>query len=228
MPVNEKCDKVHWQNKHRKVTVMGNIIVYNTTRKRVYYQGGEYMCTILRKIRNKTPYDLLAEYDVSQKPPVDISKLLENIGISTIAKDFSEIEHLMEADAGSILGAAFSNGNNLAIFYKKNESLHRKKFTIAHELAHCCLDCPNDESSHIEFRLGPCMNLSDEDIKKEERANVFAGQLLIPSAPLITYYDKMIVPSLTELAKIFDVSSSVMSARLDFLKLPYFKDDLSE
>ena len=73
----------------------------------------------------------------------------------------------MEADAGSILGAAFSNGNNLAIFYKKNESLHRKKFTIAHELAHCCLDCPNDESSHIEFRLGPCMNLSDEDIKKE-------------------------------------------------------------
>ena len=96
----------------------------------------------------------MAEYDVSQKPPVDISKLLENIGISTIAKDFSEIEHLMEADAGSILGAAFSNGNNLAIFYKKNESLHRKKFTIAHELAHCCLDCLMMKVPILSFGLG--------------------------------------------------------------------------
>lgn len=207
---------------------MSNVVFYHTMRKRLCCQGDEYMCTILRKIRNKSPYDLLSEYGISQTPPIDISKLLETIGISTIAKDFSEIEQLMEADSGSILGAAFSNGNNLAIFYKKDESLHRKKFTTAHELAHCCLDCPNDESSHIEFRLGPCMNLSDEDIKKEERANIFAGQLLIPSPPLIVYYEKMIVPSLTELAKIFDVSSSVMSARLDFLKLPYFKDDFSE
>lgn len=38
----------------------------------------------------------------------------------------------------------------------------------------------------------------------------------------------MIVPSLTELSKIFEVSTSVMAARLDFLKLPYFKDDFSE
>lgn len=207
---------------------MDNIISYSRLKQKKKSLGGDFMCTILKKIRNKNPYELLSEYDVPQTPPIDISKLLENIGISTIAKDFTEIEESIGAKSGSILGAAFSNGNDLAIFYKKDESLHRKKFTIAHELAHCCLDCPNDESSHIEFRLEASMKLSEDDIKKEKRANIFAGQLLVPKISLIDYYKKMIVPSLTELSKIFDVSTSVMSARLDLLRLPYFKDDFSE
>ena len=52
--------------------------------------------------------------------------------------------------------------------------------------------------------------------------------MLIPQNPLLTYYNKMIVPSLTELAKIFDVSTSVMSARLDYLRLAYYKDSFTE
>ncbi len=207
---------------------MNNIISYSLFREKYKCQGGDFMCTILSKIRNKTPYELLNEYNISLIPPIDISKLLENIGISTIAKDFSEIERELSQKQGYILGAAFSNGNDLAIFYKKSDSLHRKKFTIAHELAHCCLDCPNDESSHIEFRLEPYINLSKDDIEKEKKANIFAGQLLIPKISLFNYYKKMIIPSLTELSKIFEVSTSVMAARLDFLKLPYFKDDFSE
>lgn len=207
---------------------MDNIISYSRLKQKKKSLGGDFMCTILKKIRNKDPFELLSEYSVSLTPPIDISKLLESIGISTIAKDFTEIEESIGVKSGSILGAAFSNGNDLAIFYKKDESLHRKKFTIAHELAHCCLDCPNDESSHIEFRLEASMKLSEDEIKKEKRANIFAGQLLVPKISLIDYYKKMIVPSLTELSKIFDVSTSVMSARLDLLRLPYFKDDFSE
>lgn len=201
---------------------MNNIINYKPTYKRY---GGDHMCTILTKIRNKEPYELLSEYNISFDPPIEISKLLENIGISTIAKDFSEIEKLKGVPHGSILGAAFSNDNDLAIFYRKSDSLHRKKFTIAHELAHCCYDCPNDESSHIQYRTdnNELVKLSD-DVAKEKRANIFAGKLLIPKKTLITYCNKLIIPSLTELAKIFDVSVSVMMARLDYLKLPYYKD----
>ena len=80
----------------------------------------------------------------------------------------------------------------------------------------------------IKVRLEASMKLSEDEIKKEKRANIFAGQLLVPKISLIDYYKKMIVPSLTELSKIFDVSTSVMSARLDLLRLPYFKDDFSE
>lgn len=206
---------------------MNNIIEYKTAFKK--NKGGGVMCTILKKIRNKTPYELLDEYHISTVPPIEISKLMENIGISTIAKDFTEIENMMEVPVGSILGAAFSNGDNLAIFYKKSDSIHRKKFTIAHELAHCCLHCPTYESSHIEFRIEPFIEkISEEELNKEKQANVFAGKILIPKDSLMNHYEKMIVPSLTKLSEIFDVSTSVMAARLDYLNLPYYKDSFTE
>ncbi len=206
---------------------MGKIIQYSISFQKRNL-GGDYMCIILEKIRNKSPYELLDEYGISMTPPINISLLLDKIGISVIAKDFSEIEKMSESEPGSILGAAFSNNDDLAIFYKKSDHLHRKKFTIAHELAHCCLDCPKNESAHIEFRLEPFVNLSEKELEKERRANIFAGQLLIPKDILISYYDKMIIPSLTELSKIFEVSSSVMAARLDYLKKPYYKDSITE
>ena len=186
------------------------------------------MCTILEKIKNKRALELLQEYNIELKPPIDISTLLERIGISTIAKDFSEMEKRNEIPLGSIYGAAFSNGDNLAIFYKKSDSFHRKKFTVAHELAHCCLHCPDNVSTHVEYRLSPAFGLTEEDLKKEKIADIFAGQLLIPKDPLIKVYNEMLIPSLTSLAKIFDVSCSVMAARLDYLEMSYYKDSFSE
>lgn len=187
------------------------------------------MCTILKKIKDKNPYELLETYNIDMTPPINISELLDNIGISTISKDFSEIEQMADVKKGSVLGAAFSNEDNLTIFYKKSDSFHRKKFTIAHELAHCCLHCPSNESSHIEFRIEPfSTKLSEEDLDKEKEANIFAGQLLIPKEPLMKYYNKLVIPSLSKLSEIFDVSSSVMAARLDYLHLAYYKDCVTE
>lgn len=208
---------------------MGDVIGFNLIIQKKNHRGDKVMCTILKKLRDKTPYDLLKEYEISSTPPIDISKLMDNMGISTIAKDFTEIEKDTGVQIGSVLGAAFSNKDNLAIFYKKSDSLHRKKFTIAHELAHCCLHCPTDESSHIEFRLEPfAINLPEEELEKERQANIFAGQLLIPKDALLKHYEQMLIPSLTELAMIFDVSTSVMAARLDYLKMPYYKDSVTE
>lgn len=185
----------------------------------------DVMCATLKMIKRKTPQELLNEYNIDIKSPIDIAKLLNKIGISTIAQDFFDIEELMQKKKDSILGAAFSKEDNLAIFYKKSDTFRRKNFTIAHELAHCCLHCPNDTSSHIEFRIEPFIDeLSMEEFKKEREANIFAGEILIPEESLKIYYNKMLIPSLLALAKIFDVSTSVMAARLDYLQLPYYKD----
>lgn len=186
------------------------------------------MCMVLEKIRNKTPYELLEEYNIPLTPPIDIATLLERIGISSIAKDFSQIEDIAEVERGSILGAAFSSGEDLAIFYKSSDTYHRKKFTIAHELAHCCLHCPENVSDHVQYRLQPYFQLSKEELQREKEANIFAGHLLIPADVLLEYYNKMVIPSLTELAKIFDVSTSVMAARLDYLEMAYYKDSVTE
>lgn len=181
------------------------------------------MCEILKKIQFKTASNLLKEYGIKNEPPVNISLLLENIGISLIAKDFSEIERISGCEKDSILGAAISNNDNLAIFYRADDTYHRKVFTIAHELGHCCIHADNLKIEHIEYRT---INVMD---KHEIEANIFAGELLIPYSILKSVYDDFIIPSLKSLSKIFDVSTNVMAARLDYLNFGYYKDiDISE
>lgn len=205
---------------------MNNIICYSIITHKRKNQGGDFMCTILEKIRDMSASDLLKKFNIIPNPTVDVRKLLNNIGISALSLDFTDIEKRLNKPYGSILGAAISKGDNLAIFYRENDTFHRQKFTIAHELAHCCLHCPTNESSHIEYRIEPYQiyNNTEIDLKKENEANIFAGQLLIPKDILIEMYDKMIMPSLSVLSEIFDVSATVMAARLDYLKLGYYKD----
>lgn len=183
------------------------------------------MCTILEKIRGQAAIDLLVQYNIELVPPIDISLLLEQIGISLISKDFSELEKQCNIDSGSILGAAVSKGNNLAIFYRKQDTYNRKIFTIAHELGHCCRHADSLKINHVELRI----NSTTYDSKHEYEANVFAGELLIPEVVLLETYKQFLVPSLKFLSNLFCVSTNVMAARLDYLGLNYFKDiDITE
>lgn len=193
-----------------------NIIVFSMTKEK----SVKVMCTILEKIRGKSALELLSLYKIELSPPIDISLLVEQIGISLISKDFSEIEKKSNVDSGSILGAAVSKGNNLAIFYRKQDTYNRKKFTIAHELAHCCKHADNLKINHIELRTN-CENSED---KHEYEANVFAGELLIPENVLLEVYKQFLMPSLKYLSELFCVSTNVMAARLDYLGLNYYKD----
>lgn len=182
------------------------------------------MCKILKKIHNMGPDELLKQYDISTEPPIDITTLLKEIGIATIKKDFTEIEEVLGVKRGAILGAAFSNNDKLGIFYKESDSILSQKFTIAHELAHCCLHCCDFEAAHIEYRLNCGLDISYADEEKEREANIFAERLLIPKDKLEEIYNKMIIPSLKQLSVIFKVAPFVMAARLDNLDLPYYKD----
>lgn len=198
---------------------MRNIIDYATRKQTRKHNGGDFMCTILEKIKGKTPLELLNEYNIALTPPIDISLLLDNIGISVISKDFTYIEQQYGYGHGSILGAAFSNGDDLAIFYKKSDTYNRKIFTIAHELGHCCKHAESLKISHIELRTS-CNTENPHEIE----ANIFAGELLIPKPLLMEKYNEFIIPSLKTLSIIFGVSTNVMAARLDYLNLDYFKD----
>lgn len=182
-------------------------------------RSGVFMCKILENIKDKTAKELLEKYGVSPEPPVNLTKLLENAGISAKGIDFTEVENAAGYERGTILGAAISNGENLTVFYRKEDSENRKRFTIAHELAHCCLHSDNLKKNHIELR-----NSENKDSYREWAANIFAGELLIPEESLEKVYNDLLIPSLLTLAKIFGVSTNVMAARLDYLKKPYLKD----
>lgn len=186
-----------------------------------HYKGRRnvFMCKTLKMIQGKSPTQLLEMFNVKLEAPIDLNKLLKEMGVPSISVDFSEVEEKMGYNPGDIVGATLVNEDEIGIFFRTGCSENRRRFTIAHELAHCCLHTDDLKETHIELR-----QLSEQDKDKEYYANVFAGELLIPYSILKKYYDDMLVPSLSSLTEIFKVSSSVMAARLDYLNLSYYKD----
>lgn len=186
----------------------------------LFRRSGDTMCKILEKLRDKTPENLLKEYQISLVPPIDVSLLMQRIGIKEIPFDFTELEKIMKLKTGDVIGSVFAKGDELGIFYKASDSLNRQRFTIAHEIAHCCLDTDALKTKHIELRSS-----QTENMLKEYNANVFAGKLLIPKISLDKIHSKFLIsPPLSVISKIFEVSTTVMAARLDYLELKYIDD----
>lgn len=175
------------------------------------------MCKILREIGGLSALELLEKYDISLSPPIDIKRLIDNIGIRLIRYDFSNAERAGNYPLGSIIGAALSDGDNLDILYTNNQTLNRDRFTIAHELAHCCLHNDALEINHLELR-------TNDASPRERDANIFAGELLIPYSSLLPIYNQLLKPSLSVLAQIFQVSTNVMRECLKYLELNFVDD----
>ncbi len=186
------------------------------------FQNGsdKNMCMKMSELNGLTPDVILNRYWTRNDVPIDIAKILYNMDIKVSAFDFFEVEKDAKISYGDILGAVITKGDKAAIIYKKDESLNRRRFTLAHELAHCCLShITPTQKGHIEFRLAKkCTE------KREMEANVFAGELLIPemelSGVLKKFYDNTF-PSSKGLAQIFSVSIHVMEERLKYLRIPF-------
>lgn len=189
------------------------------------------MCTTLKLLSGETANTLVEKYGLADKLPVSLNGLLKSCDIGLYSTDFKELRKLPEIlqeekEKGEILGAVAVIDNKLNIFYRNTDSVHRQKFTIAHELAHCCLDNNSlVNEGHIEFRMEMSEILNKE---KEEKANLFAGQLLIPDKALKKFYEKIKIPDLNLLAEAFDVSVNVMRERLKKAELPFFENHDSE
>lgn len=183
------------------------------------------MCTSLRKIIGKSPEEILSITGQTTSIPVDISAILHKLEISEIEMDFTEMEQALFSqyeNTDSISGMVLFSEDNIGIFYNKKDGINRQRFTIAHELAHCCLNGNELEDNYIEFRQ---KIISDD--KREVAANTFAGRLLIPEQSLKKVYEQLTIPVVDSLAKIFLVSKSVMKERLKMLNMDYFDTELN-
>lgn len=182
---------------------------------------GGIMCVILEKMQGKSPEELLQTYGISLIPPINISLLLQRLNIREVPMDFSEIEDICKLSRGDVLGIIYAKSDSLTILYKATDTLNRKRFTLAHEIAHCCLHADSLKKTHIELR-----SAQTATTLKEINANIFAGALLIPKSSIERVHSQFIgVPDINDLAKIFNVSTTVMAARLKYLNLPFVGED---
>lgn len=139
-------------------------------------------------------------------PPIDPERIAEAEGIDVIYAEF-------EAPFNQNVSGFFDLGEN-RIVINKDISDNRITFTIAHELAH--------QQMHQEYMRSnnyipmPRNNSYSGDKPKEElEADTFAASLLVP-LKMLKKYEKY--ASVSELAKLFFVSESVIKKRLDVLR----------
>ncbi len=154
----------------------------------------------------------LAEYVLHENnitaPPIPISLIAKNYGLTTGEYDFKDYN-------SQVAGMIDLNKNIIA--FNKNDSVQRQAFTIAHELAHYLLHKEHINSEDgIDILFRKPLGKPDPDWKEQE-ANCFAANLLVPETWLKEYIKKGY--SDTELAKAFGVSVDVIGFRKQFLHL---------
>jgi len=180
------------------------------------------MCTTLKRINGLTPEEILNKYgDTSRNSyPIDISEILYEMGIRVHPFGFSALN---KREGKKISGALVADNKNLALLYEETESINRNRFTLAHELAHCCLMHLDDEKiPYIEYRCD-----GEVTDKKEIDANMFAEEILIPERELYkVLVNKFLnkIPIVKELARLFAVPVNVMKDRLKWLNVPFIDE----
>ena len=210
------------KNKVRKAVVIVQHNAYYVVQHQNRQGCESKMCKPLQQLKGFTAQELITKFDLDRSFPVDLGRVMKYYKISLLATDFRELEEFPEIveetkKRGAVLGAVASKGDNLVILYNKDDTRHRQKFTIAHELAHCCLHADQLEAKgHIQYRID-----SDTNNQEEINANIFAGELLIPKSAIDIIYRTIHCPSLDVLVNIFDVSKNVLRARLDYLQCSY-------
>jgi Zn-dependent peptidase ImmA (M78 family) len=152
---------------------------------------------------------LLTETEVRQ-PPVPVDRMARAAGAKVVYNDFKD----------EVSGVLIRRDGTVVIGVDKKQSQERRRFTIAHELAHLLLH--DGEEIHVDklFRVNLRSPSSSkaEDVEEIE-ANAFAATLLMPLSFLRTDLQGVVldiddVARIEGLAKRYRVSTQAMTFRL--------------
>ena len=145
--------------------------------------------------------------------PVDPVLLANRLGVTVNNAKFSD-------DALAALIA--KRGRTTRIFVEQSDPPYRKRFSIAHELAHHFLHLLEDgeivdKRTDMFRERESAVGSESEERMREVQANWFAAALLMPEELVRVEWDDN--PSMKRMAELFNVSEEAMGYRLDILSL---------
>jgi Zn-dependent peptidase ImmA (M78 family) len=161
-------------------------------------------------------HDLLHEHNVD-RVPVPVEAIARAVGLPIVETE-------MEAD---VSGALIRSGNLQGIAVNSSQAPVRKRFTVAHELAHFLLD--HVDKDHVDWHFTVIRrdgSSSEAEDDQEIAANFFAASLLMPKHILRKdverhkHFDGEVQLDDTDilvLAKKYKVSEAAMRYRLQNL-----------
>lgn len=140
------------------------------------------------------------------KVPIQVHRVAEGLGVEVKYVSFKD-----PFEARTISGTFIRSQNKILI--NSQEIDYRRRFTLAHELGHFVLH--KDIKEDILYRSDNFIDsdgLDQESKDREVEANCFAAALLMPRKTVELLVSLKFKTS--EMAKLFDVSTSAMQYRL--------------
>jgi Zn-dependent peptidase ImmA (M78 family) len=146
-----------------------------------------------------------------QQAPVDVERLAHDLGLPVEKKPFTgniagQIKRDIDAEGG------------YKIFVNSDEHSHRRRFTIAHEIAHFLLH-PNFIGDEVtDENYGDGMYRSKLSNALEIEANKLASDLIMPVKLVRAFRQQNPQSDWREVADHFDVSPEAAKIRLQQIK----------
>lgn len=146
--------------------------------------------------------------DVQQKYrnqfPVPLISMANDMGISVYQTDKLP---------NSVSGLIAKEDDGFFIYVNNNHPITRKRFTIAHELAHFIKhkSILEEEGQHIDGAKTVILMRSDDHNKIEKEANELAAEILMPEEEFEKEWKK--AETIEEVAEVFGVSVQAASIR---------------
>ncbi len=150
----------------------------------------------------------------AMRTPVSVKLLAKALGARISVQPF---------DGDDVSGMLFRDGAKLIIGVNATHAETRQRFTIAHEIGHLVLHPGRPIILDRVVRVNLRDSLSGMATDREEiEANQFAASLLMPRDLVVGHVEKMLKTGhrlseddlVTNLAKVFEVSSQAMEYRL--------------
>lgn len=157
----------------------------------------------MTSVYSKRTEDILKKINI-EKAPVPIEKVAELFAIKIIPYNFPE----------NFSGLIQEVNGQMVIGVNKKHHPNRQRFTISHEIAHYLLGHSVGHSIGLTNDIFES-NQSILEANKEKEANVFAGELLMPTNILTADIQRLRGKAkIPDLAKMYEVSEQAMSIRL--------------
>lgn len=147
------------------------------------------------------------------QPPVDVTGIAQALGLNVWESDTD----MPDGISGKIFRDPFSGGTEgFSIVVRASDSYVRRRFTVAHEIAHFILH--RDQIG--DLLLDNELYRSGLSTAQEAEANRFAADILMPVKLVAEYIKKFGGADPEVLAPIFQVSEQAMRIRLGIREVP--------
>lgn len=189
-----------------------------------------HMCKKIKEIHGMHPEHILDKLNINSCDKIIAQNILEKMEISCEPIDFSPLERDLFLDENdSILGIAFSEGDELNILYSNQLRDKEKNYVLAHELAHCCLHLPVSADFHVEMKIKDDIysNSSSsyfsifrnkrEVVLKEKEADKFSANLLLPTNLFIQTILSKSFPTIKTISDSFEVPEHLILEKIKLI-----------